>query len=255
MSAPAAQAAYDHRPASRSPIQTAIPEFTRSVTLRTAYAQSVYRRNFERLKADLYVLTVRLHANGMEQAGKLVEQQCQEEFVKLGTDLNLEIQRVEVLMAKAGVKEDPTYERAQTFHAKFSTPKANEFLSLLIRMDSLLVRFDALWLTGEIDTHVRVDSSMNWKRRLTKVANRLRARGNQARAKCDEAYRERTRRKRPAATEGQPSPGEGAAGPETLGEEEVELIDEVQGETPEADAAGGPGLEDDVAADAGSLAD
>ena len=235
-----------HRPQqrdqrSRMVIQTAIPELTRSITLKTAYAQRVYRRTFERLKADLYVLTVRLHANGLEDAAKVLENQCEEEFTKIGSDLNREIERVDVLMSDAGVQGEASYERSETYQAKFSTPLANEFLNLLVRMDSLLARYDVLWLMKTISTHARVDNSINWQRRLTKAANSLRARGNQARAKCAEIYRDRMKRTKTHDAAGKEPTEAPVLDLDDAGELEADLtaVEEVDGADVERAAAVG----------------
>ncbi len=43
------------------------------------------------------------------------------------------------------------------------------------------MRYDALWLSGHIETQQRWTRCQNWQRRLTKVANRLRELGNRTR--------------------------------------------------------------------------
>lgn len=210
-----------------------MPEITRSITLNTAYMQRLYQRYFPRLKADIYVLDVRTRANGLDEVAKAIEKQCDEEFETLRTELEREIARTEHLMKESAIAGMPTYELAQTLQAKLSTPRAGEFLDLILKIDQLLMRYDCLWLAGEIKTHVRMDGGRNWQRRLTKVANRLRGRANQARKKCDDLARTRQGgRARPSTTakpadvnRDQRSP-EGSLGADHAEEEEAELDDD-----------------------------
>jgi hypothetical protein len=151
------------------------------ITLHTDFAQRVYRRTWDRLKGDLYVLTVRTRMAEQAQASAAIESIISEAFNKARTDLAADLERTEVLRDHAQVSEFPEYEDRLETTATFSTPRAREFLALIQQMDQLLMLYDALWLAGFAQTDERVHRSYNWQRRLIKITNRLRELANRTR--------------------------------------------------------------------------
>lgn len=168
------------------------------VTLHTDFAQRVFRRCWDRLKGDLYVLTVRTRMADQNQTSAAIETVISEAFNKARTDLAADLERTEVLRDHAQVSEFPEYVDRLEAVATFSTPRAREFLSLIQQMDQLLMLYDALWLQGFAETDERVHRSQNWQRRLIKVANRLRELANRTRVSL-------------ARQSERPNEGEGAA--------------------------------------------
>lgn len=160
----------------------AMPVFSCTLQLNTDFAQRVYKRSFDRLKADLYVLTVRTRSSGMDEAAKAIEVLISEAFASARKDLESELERSDALLDDVKLSDLPEYEGTLTTKAKYSTPRAKEYLDLLLKMDQLLMRYDALWLAGHIETQPRVARSQNWQRRMIKIANRLRELGNRTRA-------------------------------------------------------------------------
>jgi hypothetical protein len=159
-----------------------MPVFSCTLQLNTDFAQRVYKRSFDRLKADLYVLTVRTRSSGMDEAAKAIETIISEAFASARKDLESELERSDALLDDVKLSDLPEYEGALTTKAKYSTPRAKEYLDLLQKMDQLLMRYDALWLAGHIETQPRVARSQNWQRRMIKIANRLRELGIRTRA-------------------------------------------------------------------------
>ena len=184
-------------PASRFVPPRPTPVWTCKITLNTDFAQRVYRRTWDRLKADLYVLTVRTRSSGMDDAAKAIESVISEAFEHARKDIEGDLARSEAIMDDVKLTELPTYKGAQTVEAEYSTPRAKEFLNLLLQMDQLLTRYDALWLTGQIETQQRIQRSQNWQRRLIKIANRLRELGNRTRAGLTREMEKRTEKSEP----------------------------------------------------------
>ena len=162
-------------------VPRAMPVMTVKLEFNTDHAQRVYRRAFDRLKGDLYVCTVRTRSSGMDAAADAIENIISEAFSSVRKDLDSELERVEVLLDAQKIVAVAEFPGVQSFDAQYSTPRAKEYLDLLRKMDQLLMRYDTLWLAGEITTHQRVSRSQNWQRRLIKVANRLRELGNRTR--------------------------------------------------------------------------
>ncbi|MBL8265844.1 hypothetical protein [Steroidobacter sp.] len=184
-----------------------MPVLSVNVKLNTEFAQRVYKRCFDRLKGDLYVLTVRTHAGGMDEAAQAIETILTETFASVRKDLDSEMERSDVLLDSVKLNELADYEGVTSIKATYSTPRAKEFLDLLIKMDQLLMRYDALWLTGNIESRQRWTRCQNWQRRLTKVANRLRELGNRTRSGLTrEAEKRATGTPAAAADHGAPEP-------------------------------------------------
>jgi hypothetical protein len=176
------------------------PVWSCSITLNTDFGQRVYKRAWDRLKADLYVCTVRTRSSGMDEAAKAIEGVITEAFESARKDLESELARVETLMDSVKLTDLPAYKGVQTLEVEFSTPRAKEFLNLIVQMDQLLMRYDALWLTGHIETHPRVQRSQNWQRRLIKIANRLRELANRTRTGINREIDKRTEKHAGPAT-------------------------------------------------------
>jgi hypothetical protein len=182
---PPAARRYDGPPRGepRTITPPATPVLSYALALNTDFAQRVFRRTWERLKPDLYVLTVRTRASRQHEAAKAIEAIITDAFAKTRRDLAADLERTEVLIDHVKVTDFPKYKQTLNTDATYSTPRAKEFLLLLQQMDQLLIRYDALWLNGHIETHIRVDRSQNWQRRMIKICNRLRELAQTTRAR------------------------------------------------------------------------
>jgi hypothetical protein len=164
-------------PRSREPRTVTLrttPVFSCPLALNTDFAQRVYRRCWDQLKGDLYVLTVRTRTNRAHETAGAIERIITEAFQKTRQDLASDLERTEVLLDHVKLTDLPVYEGLLSTNATYSTPRAKEFLLLIQQMDQLLMRYDALWLGGFVETQARVDRSQNWQRRMIKICNRLR---------------------------------------------------------------------------------
>lgn len=151
------------------------------ITLHSEFAQRVYYRTWDRLKADLYILTVRTRTADQNEAAAALETIISESFDKARTDLSADLERTEVARDHYKVHEIPEYEDRLVTVATYSTPRAREFLALILQMDQLMTLYDTLWLAGFATTQEWVKRSQNWQRRLIKMTNRLRELANRTR--------------------------------------------------------------------------
>lgn len=181
--------------------QRALPTLSLDIVLNTEFSRRVYKRCFDHLKGDLYVLTVRSLAFGLNEQAQVAETTLTEAFAHVRRDLDSELERTDVLLDHLKVGALADYEGVEPIHATYSTPRAREFLDLLLKMDQLLMRYEVLWLSGHIETQQRMTRSRNWQQRLIKMANRLRESGNRTRA----ALTRESDRRSPAAASGSQS--------------------------------------------------
>jgi hypothetical protein len=151
-----------------------VPALARALTLVTDHTQRVYRRVFDHLKADLFVLTVRTQAYGEGAVAAEMERFIAEQLDKARADLGADIERADVLMDEVGLRAMPSYPEALSVQAEFTTPYANRFLMLLEQLDAFLTRLDALWLSGYVETRIRNERAYLWQRRLIRLAGRIR---------------------------------------------------------------------------------
>jgi hypothetical protein len=143
----------------------------------------VYYRCWDRLKADLYVLTVRtVDASPNENMATAIETIISEAFDKARADLASDLERTEVLRDQVQLTDMPDWDDRLEAEATYSTPRAREFLALIQQMDQLLMLYHALWLAGFAKTADCKRRSQNWARRLTKITNRLRELASRTRA-------------------------------------------------------------------------
>lgn len=221
----------------------AVPSMSVELTLQSLVTQRVYKRVYERLKADLYTLTVRTRTVDMDAAADAAEQLVGGMLDQLQKDLGDDIHRTDVLMEQGGITETGTYEAARTVNAAYTTPLAKRFLDLLQGVDTLVARLDALWLHGTIDTRNCKDRSYQWQRRLFKLANKVRERAHGGRTAM---YRELERRGHSARP---PSDDEAPKDPRSQRDDDIDAMLDGQAASKVSDPAEEP---DGVAANDGT---
>jgi hypothetical protein len=170
-----------------------LPAMSVDIQLNTVFAQRVYHRVWDRIKGDIFTLTVRSRGLGRDDIADTAETILKDHFDKIREDLTGDITRTDMLMDQVGITELGRYDGALSVSADFTTPQAKQYLDLVLSMDQLIMRMEALWLQGEIDTKSCKDRSYEWQRRLVKVANRIRQSGTSGKKALDEAQEARNR--------------------------------------------------------------
>ena len=191
----APQPARQRAPRRRTPPPVAA--LRQTLSLQTTVAQRVYNRAFERLKADIYTLTVSARTVDMDEAADIAENFLKDAMDKPARDLKEDIRRTDVLMDENAVETTGNYPSAVELQASFTTPQAKRFLDLIQGVDTLAVRLDALWLHQVIDTRNCKDRQYQWQRRLFKTANRTREHAHSARRAVTAAQERRGSRAGP----------------------------------------------------------
>ena len=189
-----------------------LPSLKTTITLNTAFTQRVYNRVWDRLKGDIFILTVRAHAAGLPEVAENAEKIINERFAEIRKDLDGDITRADTLIQNLGITELGQYDGALETDAEFTTPQAKVYLDLLLSMDQLIMRIDAMWLNAEIETKDCKARSYEWQRRLIKAANRIRELATHGRRTIDEAQAKRTKAASTSTTASPTSAAEGANG-------------------------------------------
>lgn len=189
------------------------PALAREITLNTLHCQRVYKRVWDRLKADIFILTIPTRTMGLDEAADQAEKFLDEQFEKIRADLAEDIERADVLMDEHALTDRASYgEAALSVTAEYTSPQANRYLDLLLAMDQLLMRIDALWLSGLVEAKQRASRGYEWQRRLIKLANRVRDLGDRARRYLQEEQAKRAAKVKPeAATDGTDAEQDGSS--------------------------------------------
>ena len=191
-----------HTARQRAPRRRAPPPvaaLSQTLSLQSPVAQRIYNRAFDRLKADLYTLTVSARTVDMDAAADVAEKFLKDAMDQLKRDLQEDIRRTDVLMDQNDIETTGNYPGAIELQASFTTPQAKRFLDLIQGVDTLAVRLDALWLNQIIDTRNCKDRQYQWQRRLFKTANRTREHAHSARRALTAAQERRGSRPGPGS--------------------------------------------------------
>ena len=197
--------------ARRKPRRTArklpVPALHVNVTLHTALSQRVYNRCFESIKADIYTLSVSTRTLDLDHAADAAETFMAEAFDQLKRDLTEDIRRADTLMSENDITATGEYDTTTKVDAQVTSPQAKRYLDLIVAVDTLVVRLDALWLHEIIETRQSKDRAYQWQRRLFKTANRIREHANVARRGMQKAKERRGM----TASDGDAAPAEDPA--------------------------------------------
>ena len=182
--------------ARRKPRRTArklpVPALHVNVTLHTALSQRVYNRCFEGIKGrHLHPVGEHPDTATLDPAADAAETFMAEAFDQLKRDLTEDIRRADTLMSENDITATGEYDTTTKVDAQVTSPQAKRYLDLIVAVDTLVVRLDALWLHEIIETRQSKDRAYQWQRRLFKTANRIREHANVARRGMQKAKERR----------------------------------------------------------------
>lgn len=175
---PESSSATDTRPEMtnppRKPVMHSQPVFEQTLQIHSLQGQRVMDRSFRALSGSLFRCEVILRIVGDEQAIDLVESQIMEGFQALLTDLEHELAGAKALMQTHGIEALPTYTNTKKYKIKIKTPQIANFARMVVQLDELISRIDALWILGQVITSKdRSVQTWDWQQRLIKLANRI----------------------------------------------------------------------------------
>lgn len=157
------------------------PYFIQRVSLNSLHAQQVYERGFDVAANAIFSLSIILRVIGTNEQALEFEKGVDDRIKKHMDDLASESARLHKLADANGIEfQGISYSNPRVMDAQITSPRAAHYAGLIREFDALAARFDTLWLSGVIPDSDYSRSIYEWKRRLLKVANSIRATANQA---------------------------------------------------------------------------
>ena len=152
------------------------PYFTQKVKLNSLHAHQVFDRGFELCANAIFSLSIVLRVFASDAQAREVEAIVDSRLNKVFDDLHTEVIRLEKLAESNGIEfSGVTYSNPKELEAKITSPRAVRYIGLIREFDSLVAKFDILWLSGSIPDSIYSISLYEWKRRLLRVSGGMRS--------------------------------------------------------------------------------
>ena len=152
------------------------PYFTQKVKLNSLHAHQVFDRGFELCANAIFSLSIVLRVFATEAQAREVETIVDNRLNKVFDDIRTEGTRLDKLAESNGIEfSGVTYSNPKELEAKLTSPRAVRYVGLIREFDSLVAKFDILWLSGSIPDSSYSVSLYEWKRRLLRVSGGMRS--------------------------------------------------------------------------------
>lgn len=155
--------------------------FRQQVPLGSVQAQKAFNRNFGVVARELFFVGVILRIIGDDKKSKEADELIDRLFTDVEQELTDEAARLDHLLEENGIAALPEYTEVEIVEAEISSPEASRYLKIIKMLDECMHKMDALWLSGVLNNHQKVQGSYLWQRRVIKTGNRIRDLGNRFR--------------------------------------------------------------------------
>lgn len=160
---------------SSAPQDISRPYFTQKVKLNSTHAHQVFERGFEVCSEAILSLSIVLRFFATEAQAREVELIVDNRLNKVFEDIGTEVTRLDQLAESNGIEfSGVTYSKPKELEAKVTSPRAVRYIGLIREFDSLVAKFDILWLSGSIPDSSYSTSLYDWKRRLLRTSGGMR---------------------------------------------------------------------------------
>ena len=150
------------------------PVVVREFTLKSEQAQRVFRRNFQYVDHHAFSISIISRAHGNHLQADKAEQALKQEFERIGTLLQQDMEKIKLFRNELGISEGGLMSNPQKVKAEISANLSMEYLQLLRVMDEFLCLFEPLVILGEIDYDQRQSITYEWQRKMTRLARVIR---------------------------------------------------------------------------------
>jgi len=157
---------------------SSVPALQQTLTLETLNALKVFKRCYRLVDYNLYLgsVIVRVRGDGDPFATE-IDTVAQAIDALLKAENDYFDARLEALKAQLG-KIDPqalglTFTHPETVVASMRTPKARQYLDLILKLETACQWIYAGWFAGRLDDGQQLSMSLELQRRLTKLSSRI----------------------------------------------------------------------------------
>jgi len=151
-----------------------------TVTLQSAQAKRIFRRTFEHIQTQMTAATLLTRKFGLrelsdENVGKITES-----IKQLSTEMNRDMEQADHILDNIGIKNSAVTDDSVDLLIKITCPEGMAFMNLIRQLDNLTMKLKTLWMAGEVPLAHSEDRSHAWQVRIFKIADAIRALGQQA---------------------------------------------------------------------------
>lgn len=151
------------------------PTLTRDITFGSLQAQQIMHRSYKKLSQSLFSISVILKIinkdaeDDIEKLDTLIDKQ----FDEVTKDLEDAKARITKLLEECGVEQMAAYSNPVDYSIDVDSPRASRFLTIIKRLDELMLLIDTGWLTGELNDKQKKEQTYMWRQRVMKMAGRI----------------------------------------------------------------------------------
>ncbi len=150
-----------------------IPAFEQKLKLNTLQAQKVMRRVFSRAAGSLYRTDVILRIIGGDKEAEQVELVINTMIKEVEDGLQATHKEMAELLEENGVDQLPVYDSPTEESIRITSPHVARFVSLVRKLDALIVQIDAMWLSGLMTNKDRNDAVYRWQQKVIGLGSRI----------------------------------------------------------------------------------
>lgn len=151
------------------------PTLTRVITFGSLQAQQVMHRSYKKLSQSLFSISVilKIIAKEAEDDIEKLDELIDTLFDEVTKDLDDAKARITKLLEECGVEQMATYSNPADYTIDVDSPRASRFLTIIKRLDELMLLIDTGWLTGELNDKQKKEQTYMWRQRVMKMAGRI----------------------------------------------------------------------------------
>lgn len=153
--------------------EISIPAFEQKLKLNTLQAQKVMRRVFSRAAGSLYRTDVILRIIGGDKEAEQVEMVINTMIKEVEGALQESNKEMAEMLEENGVDQLPVYDSPTEEAIRITSPHVAQFVSLVRKLDALIVQIDAMWLSGLMTNKDRNDAVYRWQQKVIGLGSRI----------------------------------------------------------------------------------
>lgn len=156
-----------------------------NVTLQSAQAKRIFRRTFDHIQTQMTAATLLTRKFGLRELSDENVKKITESIKQLSTEMNRDMEQADHILESVGIKNAAVTDDKVDLLIKITCPEGMAFMNLVRQLDNLTMKLKTLWMAGEVPLAHSEDRSHAWQVRIFKVADAIRALGQQAYIESD----------------------------------------------------------------------
>jgi hypothetical protein len=151
-----------------------------TVKLQSAQAKRLFRRTFDHIQTQMTAATLLTRKFGLRELSDENVKKITESIKHLSTEMNRDMEQADHILDSIGIKNAAVTDNSVYLLIKITCPEGMAFMNLIRQLDNLTMKLKTLWMAGEVPLAHSEDRSHAWQVRIFKIADAIRALGQQA---------------------------------------------------------------------------